>query len=76
MKLIVDVPHEIICKRYLGENDKIWLVHAVKNGKPLFDALNEIKGEIEHTACKQYNRRLMLDREEIIEIIDDHIKNC
>lgn len=46
MKLIVDVPHEIICKRYIGANDQIWMVHAIKNGKPLSEELNDIKGEI------------------------------
>ena len=35
--------------------------------------IEEIKTEIEHLACRQYEHKLTLDREEVLEIIDKHL---
>lgn len=75
MKIIVDVPHEIICKRYLGENDKIWMVHAVKNGQPLIDVLNYIKADIEQMPIVLLNGSEHIDRTDTLEIINNRIEN-
>lgn len=32
-----------------------------------------IKDEIEHLACRQHDHKLMLDREEVLEILDAHL---
>lgn len=41
-----------------------------KGRKALID---DVKTEIEHMACRQYEHRLMLDRQETLEIIDKYI---
>lgn len=33
--------------------------------------IDDVKAEIEHMACRQYEHRLTLDREEVIEILDN-----
>lgn len=33
--------------------------------------IEELKAEIEHMACKQYEHRLTLDRQEVIDILDN-----
>ena len=35
-------------------------------------AIEDIKAEIEHLTCRQYEYKLMLDREEVFEIIDKY----
>lgn len=34
--------------------------------------LDKIRAEIEHMACKQYEHKLTLDREEVLQIIDKY----
>ena len=36
--------------------------------------LDDIKAEIEHMVCRQYEHRLTLDREEVLEVINKHMK--
>ena len=72
MKLIVDVPHEIICKRYIGANDQIWMVHAIKNGKPLSEELNDIKGEMEDHIKWDMHDGLTDGLKDAIKIINKH----
>ena len=71
MKLIIDIPEEDyknvsrIVDMGLGTN----VDEAIKNGTPLDD----VKAELEHMACRQYEHRLMLDRQETLEILDKYI---
>lgn len=68
MKLIIDIPdneYKYTCERTLHDRS-IW-DDAIRKGTPLDD----IKAEIEHMACRQYEHRLTLDRQEVIEILDN-----
>ena len=70
MKLIIDIPEEDY--KTIIQRPKQCVVHwdvvdALRNGTPLDD----VKAEIEHMACRQYEHRLMLDRQETLEIIDN-----
>ena len=73
MKVIIDIPKDMFewfkNGEIIDEYDKSALKQVFKNGIPLDD----VKFHIEHLACKQYDHKLMLDREEVLEIIDKHI---
>ena len=66
VKLIIEIPkvmYECIQnKTYCGS-----LYEYLGKGIPLDD----VKAEIEHMACRQYEHRLTLDRQEVIEILDN-----
>lgn len=64
MKLIIDIPDsEYKQNRYYYD--------SVYHGIPLKDVLKDVKFQIEHMACKQYEHRLTLDRQEVIDILDN-----
>ena len=71
MKLIIDISEDAYMrhKRRVNTDMCTELDIAVVNGTPLDD----VKAEIEHMACRQYEHRLMLDRQETLEIIDKYI---
>ena len=76
MKLVIDIPDIMIDwlkNGYPNEDDMDKLLDIVFNATPLEKVLEDIKAEIIHLRCKQYNLRLTLDREEVLEIIDSHI---
>lgn len=74
MKLIIDIPDRIQYGIEHGitvngsEASQI-VLDAVKNGTPL----DSVKFHIEHMVCKQYEHRLTLDRQEVIDILDNFI---
>ena len=47
---------------------------ALKMAIEALKTINDIKAEIEHMACRQYEHRLTLDREEVLEVINKHMK--
>jgi len=75
MKLIVDVPHEIICKRYIGANDQIWMAHAIKNGIPYNSDVNDVLEDIKLDIIGKYmsvEGKMGKVPADILKIIDAH----
>ena len=75
MKLIIDIPEEdfkwIQTHRSVTDYQITQMLYKrVMNGIPLDD----VKFQIEHMACRQYEHRLTLDRQEVIEILDNIVK--
>ena len=73
MKVVIDIPTKTL-EYYIRLCDKGEPMNNIEeiaaSGTPLEKVLEDIKAEIIHLTCKQYNRRLTLDREEVLEIID------
>ena len=80
MKLVIDIDEEV--KKTFDDTDDINFSYydynsvigkAIKTATPLEKVLGDIRAEIIHLMCKQYNRRPTLDREKVLEIIDKRI---
>ena len=73
MKLIIDIPDEkhktFQSGMYCGMTD-VDLYRSIKNGIPL----DNIKAEIEHLPFTMFDKKEVLDRQEVIGIINKHIK--
>lgn len=55
-------------------DDNCIVAKAIWKAINALSAIEGIKAEIEHLTCRQYEYKLMLDREEVLEIIDKHTK--
>lgn len=72
MKLIIDIPEEIYQEAIKSGYSHLYdeaVANAVAEGIPL----DSVKFHIEHMACKQYEHRLTLDRQEVIDVLDNFI---
>ena len=76
VKLIIEIPKKTIAHirsdyghgyKGLLDKDREIIVNAIYNATPLDD----VKAEIEHMACRQYEHRLTLDRQEVIDILNN-----
>jgi len=56
----------------LSDYDKLMTIaqQLAFENEELRENIEKTKAEIEHMACKQYEHRLTLDRQEVIEILD------
>ena len=62
------VSEEVYTREYNLRKDAEMKVYKLEK------AIDDIKAEIEHMACRQYEHRLTLDREEVLEVINKHMK--
>ena len=72
MRLLIDIFEEDYegAKQRWARGDSVHKMdYCVSKGIPFDD----IKTEIEHLACRQYEHKLMLDRDEVLELFDKHI---
>lgn len=73
MKLIIDIPKEDYEFTKGAKTARVfpseYYVKLILNGIPL----DSVKFHIEHMTCKQYEHRLTLDRQEVIDVLDNFI---